>query len=54
MNSMKRQKDKTLKDELHGLVDVQYAAGEEPRTGSIRNEEDMVPSCGWSSGEGEV
>ena len=54
MNSMKRQKDKTLKDELHWLVDVQYAAGEEPRTGSIRNEEDMVPSCGWSSGEGEV
>ena len=46
MNSMKRQKDKTLKDELHWLVDVQYATGEEPRTGSIRNEEDMMPSCG--------
>ena len=46
LNSMKRQKDKTLKDELHWLVDVQYAAGEELRTGSIRNEEDMVPSCG--------
>ena len=54
LNSMKRQKDKTLNDELHWLVDVQYAAGEELRTGSIRNEEDMVPSCGWSSGEGEV
>ena len=46
MTSMKRQKDKTLKDELHWLVDVQYATGEEPRTGSIRNEEDMMPSCG--------
>ena len=29
MNSMKRQKDTTLKDELPRSVDVQYATGEE-------------------------
>ena len=29
MNSMKRQKDRTLKDELPGLVGAQYATGEE-------------------------
>jgi len=28
MNSMKRQKDKTLKDELPRLVDAQYATGD--------------------------
>ena len=27
MNSIKRQKDKTLKIELHGLVGAQYATG---------------------------
>ena len=31
MNSMKRQKDKTLKDEFPRLVDTQYATGEEWR-----------------------
>ena len=46
MNSMKRQKGRTLKDELHWLVDVQYATGEELRNGPIRNGEDMMPSCG--------
>ena len=46
INSMKRQKGRTLKDELHWLVDVQYATGEEPRNGPIRNGEDMMPSCG--------
>ena len=39
MNSMKRQKDKTLKDELHWLVDVQYATGEKWRNNSRKNEE---------------
>ena len=39
MNSMKRQKDRTLKDDPHWLVDVQYATGKEPSTGSIRNAE---------------
>ena len=29
MNSMKRQKDMTLKDELHRSVGAQYATGEE-------------------------
>ena len=31
MNSMKRQKDRTLKDELQGSVDAQYATGKECR-----------------------
>ena len=31
MNSRKRQKDMTLKDELPGLVGAQYATGEEQR-----------------------
>ena len=31
MNSMKRQKDRTLKDEPSSLADVQYATGEEQR-----------------------
>ena len=39
MNSMKRQKDTTLKDELPRLVDGQYATGEEWRNNSRKNEE---------------
>ena len=39
MNSMKRQKDMTLKDEPPRLVGVQYATGKEQRNGSRRNEE---------------
>ena len=39
MNSMKRQKDRTLKDELSRLVGAQYATGEEWRNDSIKNEE---------------
>ena len=38
MNSMKRQKDRTLKDELPRLVGAQYATGEEWRNSSRRNE----------------
>ena len=38
MNSMKRQKDMTLKDELRS-VGVRYATGEEWRNSSRRNEE---------------
>ena len=34
MNSMKRQKDMTLKDELHRSVGAQYATGEEWRNNS--------------------
>ena len=39
MNSMKRQKDMTLKDELPRLVGAQNATGEEQRNSSRRNEE---------------
>ena len=39
MNSMKRQKDMTLKDELPRLVGAQYATGEEWRNNSTKNEE---------------
>ena len=39
MNSMKRQKGRTLKDELPRSVGAQYAAGEEWRTSPRRNEE---------------
>ena len=39
MNSMKRQKDMTLKDELPRSVVAQYATGEEWRNNSRKNEE---------------
>ena len=39
MNSMKRQKYMTLKDELPRLVGVKYATGEEWRNNSRKNEE---------------
>ena len=39
MNSMKRQKDRTLKDELPKLVGAQYATGEEWKNNSRKNEE---------------
>ena len=39
MNSMKRQKDKTLKDELPRLVGAQYAMGDQWTTNSRKNEE---------------
>ena len=39
MNSMKRQKDMTMKDEPPRSVVVQYATGEEQRNSSRRNEE---------------
>ena len=38
MNSMKRQKDRTLKDELPRSVGAQYATGEEWRNNSRKNE----------------
>ena len=37
MNSKKRQKDKTLKDDLPRSVGVQYAAGEQWRNNSRKN-----------------
>ena len=39
MNCMKRQKDKTLKDELPRLIGAQHATGEEWRNNSRKNEE---------------
>ena len=39
MNSMKRQKDRTLKDELPGLEGNQYATGDQWRNNSRKNEE---------------
>ena len=39
MNRMKRQKDRTLKDEHLRLVGAQYATGEEWRSNSRKNEE---------------
>ena len=39
MNRMKRQKDRTLKDELPRLVGAQYATGDQWRNNSRKNEE---------------
>ena len=39
MNSTKRQKDRTLKEELPRSVRAQYATGEEWRNNSRKNEE---------------
>ena len=38
MNSMKRQKDKTLKEELPRSVGAQYATGDQWRNNSRKNE----------------
>ena len=51
MNSMKRQKDRTLKDELPRSVGAQFATGDEWRNNSRKNEEieskqKITPSCG--------
>ena len=42
MNSMKRRKDRTLKDELPRSVGAQYATGDQWRNNSRKNEE-MAP-----------
>ena len=39
MNSMKRQKDRTLKDELPRSVCAQYATGDQWRNNSRKNED---------------
>ena len=39
MNSMKRQKDRTLKDELPRSLGAQYATGDQWRNNSRKNEE---------------
>ena len=38
INSMKRQKDRTLKDELSRSEDAQYATGDQWRNNSRKNE----------------
>ena len=39
MNSMKRQKDRTVKDELSRSLGAQYATGDQWRTNSRKNDE---------------
>ena len=39
MNNMKRQKDRTLKDELSTLAGAQYATGDQWRNNSRKNDE---------------
>ena len=39
MNSMKRQKDRTQKDEVPRLVGAQYATGDQWKNNSRKNEE---------------
>ena len=51
MNSMKKQKDRTLKNELPKLVGAQYATGDQWRNNSIKNVETepkakTTSSCG--------
>ena len=51
MNSMKRQNDRTLKEELPRSVGAQYATGDQWRNNSRKNEEmeprkKETPSCG--------
>ena len=50
MNSMKRQKGMTPKDELPRLVGAQYPTGDQWRNNSRKNEETAkaktTPSCG--------
>ena len=50
MNSMKRQNDRILREELPRSVDAQYATGEEWRKNPRKNEETIKaktkPKCG--------
>ena len=45
MNSMKRQKDRTLKDELPRLVGAQYTTGDKWRNNSRNSEETDFIEC---------
>ena len=59
LNSMKRQKDRILKDELTRSVGAQYATGEEQRNSSRKNEgaepkQKQHPVVDVSGGEGKV
>ena len=54
MNSIKRQKDRTLKGELSRLVGAQYATGEEWRNDSIKNEETELKRRSQSENNAEL
>ena len=59
MNNIKRQRDKTLKDELPRSVGVKDATGGEQRNSSRSNEEaepkrKLLPAVDMSSGESKV
>ena len=59
MNSMKRQKDRTLEDELPRSVGAQYATGDQWRNNSRKNEEaepkwKQYPGMDVSGGESKV
>ena len=59
LDSMKRQKDVTLKDELPKSVDAQYATGKEWRNSSRRNKETepkqkQRPAVSVSCGESKI
>ena len=59
MNSMNRQKDMTLKDELPRSIDDRYATGEEQRKSSGKHEEaepksKQHPVVDMSGGESKV
>ena len=59
MDSMKRQKDRTLKDELPRLVGAQYVTGEERKNTSRRNDkaepkQKQCPFVDVSDGENKV
>jgi len=51
MNNMKRQRDRTVKDELHRSVVAQYVTGDQRRNDFRKNEgmepkQKTTPSCG--------
>jgi len=57
MNSMKKQKDKTLKDELPMSVGTQYATGDQWRNNSRKNEETeskQKQALGAGDGQGSL
>ena len=59
MNSMKRQKDMTPKDDIPRPVGAQYATGDEQRNSSRSNEEaepkrKLLPAVDMSSGESKA
>ena len=46
MNSIRKEKDRTLKDELLRLVGAQYATGDQWRNNSRKNGEGSQSTCG--------